>query len=444
MADIKLQITKTDGTTYDIDNTTGLKSVESLSQTTANPNEIAYGFITSNGSAEIIDKDSYILNSLNNENFSISNLNCSLSCNGQEIQSFPIVDSKYNIQSKSLSLSFGSIYDKMRNLIISFDKDYSISGTAKSLLNVIEDCFIIAGSEFYTNHSEFLEMFTEKVYIPQIGSIPAHSETIETYLSNTKFVTGSYYRKEDSFFNIIDNICKATQLNILSLDDNKLKFVSARPIVNIDKPLLKILPKNQLKSFNENIIISNKYDNISYKKNSDEIRETEISSYSWDIKHDGTSYDISKIPNSTLVTRNGITWVEFFVTVQSSANYIKLLKVASTSFSAYTDLADAELINGNLTTDITTNPSLDSAASYTTIDTFSWASYNSTKCAVVLPYYSTINSEVIAVRAYLNENFYNRVGVCVWGRSSDTTTENVEYTSGENVFQYDYDNEFYE
>ena len=120
-----------------------IKDVESLSQSTASPNDISYGILANSGSANIIDRNGEILDYIQDGIIENSNLPISVFANGKQIQAHIISDSDYLLD-KTFSIQLTNEIDLLRNININtFKPNASIAWAEdySSLYYFIKDIF---------------------------------------------------------------------------------------------------------------------------------------------------------------------------------------------------------------------------------------------------------------------------------------------------------------
>lgn len=237
---------------YEIDNRGGLKSIESLSQSTGQPKEIFYGVVPSSGSLEIVDVDGEIGEMVENGIMPNSNVSIEIIANGNQIQEHISSESEYQnaIGTKSLNIQLDDDLSLWDN--INF-KGYQLN-VSSSLYSVLSEMLI----DFYTQ-DEIDEMLD--------GNIFNQENRLITILEYTKSITIEYpYLPTSTLREAIDKVCAMTQLNVLKNKDNKIKFVSARPVRFNNQNIISIPKNKQLSILNRDIFIKNKYGsvNVSY------------------------------------------------------------------------------------------------------------------------------------------------------------------------------------
>ena len=236
---------------YEVGIKNGLKSLESLSQSTAQPENIYYGVISNTGSGEIVDIDGEISEMVNADVISNSNLNVEILVNNNQIQKHITVDSNYT-NNKVFNIELENQITKWSNISIK-EKKYSYD---TYLSNIFRMALKTAGC----SDSEISEMF--KAIIPCIDS----EHTVAEYLAWIVIPQFYQYTNKTNALDLINEICQILQVNIIENDDGKKMIISSRPIITSDKNILVIPNKYIQGTPTRNLILDNKYDNIKYIK----------------------------------------------------------------------------------------------------------------------------------------------------------------------------------
>ena len=191
-----------------------IKNLESLSQSTGQPNEIFYGVVSNSGSIEIIDINGEILDMADNDVFSVSNSSFDIFVNGKKVQKHIVSDSDYDLQKKVFSGGISNRLSKVQSN--TYNNQYRILKNI-SLFNLLSRVTFI----------EDIDYATEK-YVFR-GENPAKIQTIKKYLSdiNIPYV----YFDNLTELQIVEKICKIAQLSFLLDDNGKHIFIDARPII---------------------------------------------------------------------------------------------------------------------------------------------------------------------------------------------------------------------
>lgn len=251
MADIKVRIHLSNGEYVDIDKINGLKSVESLSQSTGQPKDIFYGVVPSSGSLEIIDINGNIAQMVKEEQIPISNAKMEIIANNKNVQTHLTGDSNYNVVNGS------KVFDaQLENELSAWDKidfaGYRLN-SEKSLYDVLVE---VLSSVYEPNEIEIMVNST-------IINGDNDEETVKSYLE--KIIIKHPYMQKGTLRQAIDKICSLAQLNVLENDKKEIKFVSARPLIVSNNKITKIAKRNQNGAFDVDIFIKNKHNSVNVK-----------------------------------------------------------------------------------------------------------------------------------------------------------------------------------
>ena len=234
---------------FEVNRSNGLKNVESLSQSTAQNNQINYGVIANSGNVEVLDTNGKIKDLVLNGTLPISNMPVQIVCNGKQIQSHISVDSDYDNNSKTLTIEFTNDLSNWDSLQY---KGYAYPKKSENAYNMLLDVFASIGKQ----PAEVDEMLSTKiVFAGQEG-------TIKEYLQS---ITIPYpYLPKASIRETIDKFCTLAQLQVFKTDDDKIKFISARPVATTEEKETPIfVDKSSIfGNFTRAILLKNKYDAV--------------------------------------------------------------------------------------------------------------------------------------------------------------------------------------
>lgn len=245
---------------FEIDKRSGLKSVESLSQSTGQPKEIYYGVVPSSGSFEILDVNGEIAEMIRDGVIPNSNIKTDVFANGVKVQNNIINDTSYNNNSELFSTKSTDIIDSLNYLkfdSVKFPKyiinlsypNYAISHLYE-LLSVISSRFAL-DIDFSTKIKYGFGNY-KKV------------DTIQNYLTNIKL--NNLYHSESIAIDVINEILQIAQLNLLQKDDGKLYVVNSRPILTGEENIISLPIRNQNSTLDLDLVLKNKYNNVKYIK----------------------------------------------------------------------------------------------------------------------------------------------------------------------------------
>lgn len=259
---------------YVINKYNGLKSVESLSQSTAQPKDIYYGVVPSSGSVQVIDRNGEIAEMIRNGDIENSNVNVTIYAKGKMFQDAISNDSNYNSQDLNYSLELTNELSRWDS--IQFDGMPAEEN--KSAYYVLSTIL----SKLYSTSAINLMLRT------QIVTADDTESTVKQYLQNINIPLA--YLPKASIRSSVDKVCKLAQLNVMECDDGIITFVSARPSITSGSKIISIPKNTQFTSLNRDIILKNKLSSvfvpvnnieITYKKTSTkEIKNYQFDTYS--------------------------------------------------------------------------------------------------------------------------------------------------------------------
>lgn len=225
-----------------IDKHNGLKSVESLSQSTGQPKDIFYGVVPSTGNVEIIDIKGDIETMVRNGLIANSNVDVVLSANGKQVQTHISSDNEYRTTtgSKVLTMQLDNSLSNWNNINY---VGYRLSNQM-SLYNIV------------------LEVLSTLYAILDIEEM---IEDVKEYLQS--IIVDHPYIQGGTLRDAIDKICTIAQLNVFQNDDGKIKFVSSRPTLNSDTQIISIPKRNQHQPLDADLIVKNKFGSVNVKSN---------------------------------------------------------------------------------------------------------------------------------------------------------------------------------
>lgn len=242
----------------DFDKFNGLKSVESLSQSTSSPQDVFYGVLPNSGSVELFDINGELLDLSKEQELGTAKAPVSVFIDDVKVQSHISTDSDYDNNTKILNISLGdplSFWDEIQYAGYPFPYDGNspdISGQSAYFL--LSSVLMSVG---YSQIDIDKMLDTQIVY----GS-ENEKGTIKDYLQsiNIKYPV----LQKDSVRNTIEKFCRLAQLQVFRNDDGEIKFISARPIATkeeVDRAVV-VGKKNINGLFSKSIILKNKYQNI--------------------------------------------------------------------------------------------------------------------------------------------------------------------------------------
>ena len=244
----------------EIDKYSGLKSVESLSQSTGQPKEIFYGIVPSTGTIEVVDVGGEIEDMVRDGVIPVSNMPVEILVNENSVQYHISTETSYSLQSRLLNLNLTAKLESWENIKFYYGK---CGYYTYILLSVLASALSLVGYK-----DEMTKIFTEN-YTPYIlaeqiiigSGENVFKTSVKDYLMKIRSPLGYMYSNGTNVREIVDEICTIAQLNLIEQDDGRLRFVSARPIIDADVNIIH-LPKRSQKSVpDRDLFIKNKYNN---------------------------------------------------------------------------------------------------------------------------------------------------------------------------------------
>lgn len=253
MADVRVRIGLNDdkNSHIEIDKTNGLKSIESLSQSTGQPKDVFYGSISNSGIANIFDIDGEIYDMVKGGVIENSNMPLDVFLNGNKIQSHISNDSSYNGNSKTFTVYMNDKISSWEELIFS---GMPLTEGSKSAYEVL---LYVMKSLGYNSEQIDNMLKNDVVY-----GVENQNGTILDYLKTIKIEYP--YIGRGTYKEVIDKICSLAQLQVLCDNNGNPIFVSARPFItgNQSRNAIVIPQKYMGSNLEKTVILKNKYDKI--------------------------------------------------------------------------------------------------------------------------------------------------------------------------------------
>lgn len=258
-----------------------IKTIESKSQSTAQPEDIYYGSLPSSGSAEIYDRNGDFYDNIMYGVLPSSNVPIELFVNGKKVQSHITTSSSYDLNAKVFSMDFEnrlSLYEKINY------KGYSFRDISQTLYEI----FASFCTSVSIKSKERDEMLSEQI----VYGSDNHLGKVEDYFKS--IVVPYPYIESGTVRKTLDKFCQLTQLNLLLTDNDKLKFVQARPRLIGNENVLIIPPRCQMSVVDTELVVDNKIStaNVVYKKVDNQDVDYDALLYTYD-KGSGTPQSIS-------------------------------------------------------------------------------------------------------------------------------------------------------
>lgn len=300
----------------EIDKTSGLKSVDSTSQSSTDTTGIFYGTVENRGSLEILDKTGELVDMLKDGIIDNSNTKIEIVANNESVQTHISTDSTYNANSKIMSLDLGN---RLNSLDILKYKGYNYPDHSERLSVLFFDVlsnlrYALFGKDKELTEEEFKEMLSAKYDV---------KDTLYDYLYSIN-IEYPVIEPNRTYREVIDEICTIAQMQMYITDEDNVYFVSARP-KNFDEDAVKIhIPKkNMFSQLDYSVVLKNKYDGIEIglnKVNDSREYDTVVT----EINGDLSNYDYANhiVDNEKLMQNINYNMNNFTTTI--SASYVKL------------------------------------------------------------------------------------------------------------------------
>ena len=265
---------------FEVDKYNGLKSVESLTQSTGQPKEIFYGLVPSSGQIEIIDVNGEIADMVNDGVMPNSNVKIDIVANSKQVNSHISESSSYvpSVGEQSLTIEVGNTLSIWENVSFS---GYQLNSSS-SLYQILKEVLSTIYSE-----SEIDEMLTDFTYNDD-GKIVTILEYLQSIIIEFPYINVCSLKEA------IDKICVLAQLNVFENRDGKIKFISSRPILTKGN-FINIPTKSQLSILSQDLFINNKYSSVNVQYSSPMLTDNSLQN----VKYTYYTYDeISTDPNA--------------------------------------------------------------------------------------------------------------------------------------------------
>ena len=314
MADVTIDIKKEDGTTLTFTKKY-INSVKSLSQSTTDAGNVQYGTIANSGSIELTDGDGYISSLIDDGTLPVSNLDVKVKLNGEVLQEHITTDSDYNTEDTSLSIS-------MSNFIKDFDslkyKGFPYPDESKTVYDLVYDVlYTYYHPQFPTaTYPDFIDNMFDADLLTYIKNIEIEYPVIEY---------GKTYRQ------ILDDLCTLGQMNMFADEQNRPKFVSARPIYDNNDTIAQLKWFDVVEPLKYTKTLKNKYDGV-------EMSKTNVSDV---IDYDNPVYpasiDLSSTPETqySLVTKDNQEVKERSQFISSATFYYEIVSYILSKYYTY-------------------------------------------------------------------------------------------------------------
>lgn len=366
MADIRIKFKLKNGGEYDLTPAKGLKSFDSLNQTTASPDEIFYGVIPGRGAITAVDSNGEIAALIKNSEIS-KDTAVEVWENGKQKAAHIVENSSYSIDKKvSISL-VGTLakWDKINYSGHEYSKLNSIT-----LYDITKDVFkaIFFPNEATDTKAEAMFEKMPLLYVP-----PLSKETLGNVYSSGNVSVKGYlqsfnvlvdYISAGTLRETIDKICVVAQLQCIGDETGNPVFVMARPIAYIGKSY-SVSPSMLLALPQKNLVRQNAISNIKIAyKNAITGGSEDVANYEQKYIQ-GTAAAVPQSPSIYSLGNYQITYdnliennqkIEFINYVQMVSNYY--IPKDYTKFTGYLKLGAEQIYRIRIRTRIQYNRDL--------------------------------------------------------------------------------------
>lgn len=268
----------------DIDKYTGLKSVESLSQSSSDTTGIFYGVLENSGSLELLDRTDELDDLLSDGVIDNSNTKVEIIANGKSVQHHISTDSSYDRNTKLMSLELGNRFNSL-DILKYKGYDYPDHSERLSVLffDVLSNLrYALFGTDKALTQEEFKEMLSGKY---------DSSKTLYDYLYSIE-VEYPLIEENKTYREVIDEFCLVAQMQMYIDDDDNVRFVSARPkVFDEDFKAINIPKKNMFSQLDYAVVLKNKYDGIETSRNNvSDLTDNNSLCYGWQSNNSDSIY----------------------------------------------------------------------------------------------------------------------------------------------------------
>lgn len=423
---------------FPVDKKSGLKSVESLAQSTTQPDNIYYGVMFNDGSAEIVDVGGEIDDMVRDGVIPNSNVPLQLFINGNQVQTHLTTNSNYNAYSKTLNVELSNEEERLLR-IVPMEKADNVNTPSNNLQTYIRGLLINANREKWADlEGQELLAKAQEVLSSEFTIDPATNQPISIYgyANKIRITEGTYYKEADSVKNNIDEICNIMQLSFVQGADGVWKFVSNRPVFFDESKVIRV-PRNVCQTrLNFDLLQPVKYENVKYKKSIRTSSIQQVYNRTFRLKDEDGNFTLAELGERAGISESGgAKWLNFFIDI--SSNYEAIVPdITFSKDGVYPVTITLKKSNGN--TSVGSIVALPQGEGSNKQD-FDFSKMSAT--AEILPYYSTLTGEVVAIDRYidLTDDFsnYDEISVQIQMRCY-TKSEEIKQVNNSEKYVYDW------
>lgn len=429
---------------FPVDKKSGLKSIESLAQSTTQPDNIYYGVMFNDGSAEIVDVGGEIDDMVKDGVIPNSNVPVQLFVNGNQIQTHLTTNSNYNAYSKTLSVELSNEEERLLRVVPMEKADY-VNTPSNNLQTYIRGLLINANREKWADlEGQELLAKAQEVLSSEFTIDPVTNQPISIYgyANKIRITEGTYYKEADSVKNNIDEICNIMQLSFVQDADGVWKFVSNRPVFFDESKVIRV-PRNVCQTrLNFDLLQPVKYENVKYKKSIRTNSIQQVYNRTFRLKDEDDNFTLAELGERASIRESGgAKWLNFFVDISSMYEAI-VPDVTFAKDGVYPVTITLKKPNGSETSgSIVALPNGGNSNATASKQEFDFTSMGAT--ATRVPYYATLNSEVVAINRNIDssDDFsnYDEITVQIQMRCYSKSEEIKQVNDSEKyVYEWNY------
>ena len=326
----------------EIDKTSGLKSVDSTSQSSTDTTGIFYGTVENRGSLEILDKTGELVDMLKDGIIDNSNTKIEVVANNESVQTHISTDSAYNANSQVMSLDLGN---RLNSLDILKYRGYPYPNHSERLSVLFFDVlsnlrYALFGKDKELTEEEFKQMLSKKCDADM---------TLYDYLYSIE-VQYPIIEPNRTYRDVIDEFCCIAQMQMYITDEDNVEFVSARPKdFEKDFPVIHIRKKNMFSQLDYSVVLKNKYDGVEISQTNvrDNI-DIETTLYTWKSEDEEYEQLTDSDSDETTTTSLGVSIYSY---VKVTATYytatVKFKKQSDNNLEKILSVLDGVDLSGN-------------------------------------------------------------------------------------------------
>lgn len=441
----------------EIDKRNGLKSIESLSQSTGQPKEIFYGIVPSDGSLRIVDVNGEIADMVRDGLISENKTNIQTFANNQLIQDNVITESNYDLHTKSFSVEISNKLNELENYRIpsmTLTREYwvDLNGESQyieympySLYDMLSYICNYLPAEFSVE--ELCSMYTiddnyRKIKIKEyLSNIIYKGAFRGTALVDSVDLVNIYFSKiyvdTGSALDVLNKICQIAQLNLFKFDDGMFRFISSRPIILNTENVISLPLRSQKTSPDRDFITKNKYNNVKFIQYNNTKSSFSLPLGTFNFKNEEGELINDSLDGIHIVDRSTVykNFLCFFIDINSVNGFI--FGGVGLTITLSDNQGHSEVLPGSLWYDI------DSSKEDFKFEDMELEWILESPHVYNLTPYSTLNSKLLAVSVSLMRRDYEYTNIEISANASTIVRSQIErlINNNDNVYDLKFNNE---